>query len=90
MWKTGDSSLRGILSFDSTFSGLNADEIAYSGRITDGKVTYIDQEYVDSYDIPEFEKPDDFNVYTQIQIGNTLYTRIKQEGDPADNVSSRI
>lgn len=72
---TSDDSLDSLLSFSLTLSGYTADEIAYSGRITEGKVTYIKQEYVDSYDIPELEKPDDYNVYTQIQLqnGETLY-----------------
>ncbi len=77
---TDSSSLGNLLMFGSATSGFNVDKLAYT-RITDGKVTYIKREYVDSYDIPEFEKPNDYNVETRVELqnGESIYRTLYPE-----------
>lgn len=65
---SGDTDLKSLLYFgNESWSSVN---ISYGGRITDGKVTFIKQEYVEEYDIPEKKKPDEFAVTTFIQLKN--------------------
>ena len=54
-----------------SYSDSDADSaLAYTGRITEGTVTFIKQEYVEDYPIPELKKPDDYNAETTIQLKN--------------------
>lgn len=66
-----DSKLDSLLYFSLTSGGIKMDdELVYTGRITEGTVTFLKREYVDSYPIPDFEKPDDSFVTTTIQLRN--------------------
>ena len=64
--------LQTLLSFNlSTYSGADDDSaLAYTGRITEGTVTFIKREYVEDYPVPELKKPDDYTAGTTIQLKN--------------------
>lgn len=67
-----ENKLQSLLSFGTSFSFYPDDDnvLSYSGRITDGTVTFIKQEYVEDYPIPELKKPDDYYAETTIQLKN--------------------
>ena len=67
-----ENKLQSLLSFGTSFFFFFYDDnvLSYSGRITDGTVTFIKQEYVEDYPIPELKKPDDYYAETTIQLKN--------------------
>lgn len=64
--------LKELLSFglSSSFTADDDNVLSYTGRITNGTVTYIKQEYVEDYPVSELKKPDDWAVETTIQLKN--------------------
>ena len=44
--------------------------VTFGGRITDGSITFIDKDYIESYIISEKESPADLNVLAEITLKN--------------------
>ena len=63
-----EGSLNELLTFN---HGISKDTtVKYAGRITDGTITFIKQEYVDEYVIPELESPSDRGALGTVKLLN--------------------
>lgn len=66
-----EADLKTLLSFYLSTSYFPDEfSVSYTGRITDGKVTFIKQEFIENYNIPELKKPDDYVSEATVQLKN--------------------